>query len=594
MGFKIGALVVYNNQNWVILDIQTKQISNGELSFLKIKNILTQEVLNIDSRYVREFKIKQKTQSENIGDVNIHNQSLGDTAYIKSLFDEVGEVNTNEFFDFDEHSSLETNNQNVSNFDRYIPKKDITFSEITDSSETTRLIENFQTPNSQKHFTPRRSFNTYENLNNTPVNETLTDMKNSGIWEEKMASHNSNYFSNPDQNIHVPRRTLNNSNTQETFHNNVENNRKLERARENLFNSGDHNLKEQVSLENISNELLNKNLDKSQNMYDNVKSENIVDMKSSEQNLSQQKQHFIVREQQNNNHSDKTAHISENYREKRMADSNFINKMNENNYETKFEEKLTVNNSSTSDNTVIKSLNKKANLYKEKHFEALETGPLNTKKLLDNFNKQKNIKDALDEKFIQDSNEKSNTLFWNNSNFDKTELNNSKIYRKFKNMSGWLITVFVIFLITPIVGLFMKVANFYINSQEHTISFEILKQIFLFQSNYNDGNLVYFIADVLIIIATPALFLVFITFSLIYWVSVGNKQYKKLAFYNFQLQSKIEVIDSIQEFNNESSLYLIKVHNDMKKIKKEIKNLKAEKKLTKHVNNIEKPYNMTH
>ena len=594
MGFKIGALVVYNNQNWVILDIQTKQISNGELSFLKIKNILTQEVLNIDSRYVREFEIKQKTQSENIGDVNIHNQSLGDTAYIKSLFDEVGEVNTNEFFDFDEHSSLETNNQKVSNFDRYIPKKDITFSEITDSSETTRLIENFQTPNSQKYFTPRRSFNTYENLNNTPVNETLIDMKNNGIWEEKMASHSSNYFSNPCQNIHVPRRTLNNSNTQQTFHNNVESNRELERARENLFNSGDHNLKEQVSLENISNELLNKNLDKSQNMYDNVKSENKVDMKSSEQNLSQQKQHFIVREQQNNNHSDKTANINENYKEKRMADSNFINKMNENNYETKFEEKLTVNNSSTSDNTVIKSLNKKANLYKEKHFEALETGPLNTKKLLDNFNKQKNIKDALDEKFIQDSNEKSNTLFWNNSNFDKTELNNSKIYKKFKNMSGWLITMFVIFLITPIVGLFMKVANFYINSSEHTISFEILKQIFLFQSNYNDGNLVYFIADVLIIIATPALFLVFITFSLVYWVSVGNKQYKKLAFYNFQLQSKIEVIDSIQEFNNESSLYLIKVHNDMKKIKKEIKNLKTEKKITKHINNIEKPYNMTH
>lgn len=88
--------------------------------------------------------------------------------------------------------------------------------------------------------------------------------------------------------------------------------------------------------------------------------------------------------------------------------------------------------------------------------------------------------------------------------------------------------------------------------------------------------------------------LIFIIYLVFYLISISDKQYKKIAFYNYQLQNKIEIIDSIQEYNNESSIYLIKVHNEIKKIKKDVKKLNEQKVTPNISKNEQNQQNISH
>ncbi|AHI52640.1 hypothetical protein [Spiroplasma culicicola] len=474
MGFKLGALVSYNNENWVIVDMITKQITEGNLYFLKIKNILTQEIISVDSRMVQEVSVKKKEP--------IKEQSIDDTAYIQSLFDEVGNMDTDEFFDLDSQETFDLSELNITD------DNDIQ----SDNPQLTRLVENFQIPETKVHLTPRRAVTPSSFESVPPVDETLSNMNPIGEL-------NTREF--------IPSR--------------------LTRPM----------VEETKTIVKEAREMVNE-----------------INIQP-----SRLKQENPVYQQQE----------AEPIQEKRMASTELFHNIQPVE-EPKFEENLNSFVSLETEKRVVEGLSDKADKFKEQHFDALTTGPLNTKKLFDSFNKQQKIQQNLDDNFKKNSDTKTDvTLFGVQSNFDKNALKESKIYHKFKVMSGWLIAMFIILLIIPFAYGFMKLSYSWLQTGG-TIDF---KQLIIINLTLESG-MVYFIADLLLVVAFPIWLAIFTMYLVIYLINVNDKQYKKIAFYNFQLENKISVIDSIQEYNNESSLYLIKVHNDMKKLKKDVKSLK--------------------
>ncbi|WP_339021422.1 hypothetical protein [Spiroplasma endosymbiont of Atherix ibis] len=495
MGFNMGMVVSYNQQNYVIIEIIEKQVTYGFIKFLKLKNLINQEILTVNSQKVNHIELKG---SQKKPEVNFENE-LTDTSYIESLFPEI---------------MSETDSEDLSIFDlsgeNAFILDDVIFEEENDNLEiqnnldslekaqntsSVGLVENFQTPEINIHLTPRRVAS-FEKL--SPVNDTFSNLKIVGEFTTETSEI-------------IPRRVFNEQKKQEQLHKQIKN----------------KNSEDQV-IEKVNN---------NNNKFENIKINKEVKLESFNEIKSNNSEKEIINENINLLKQDKNQY------EKQELFPNFekevtINKLEKN-----------ISNSSL----------------KEDHFDTLETGPLNTKKFFENFNKQKKIHDDFNSQF-KNNNENTNTIFGINNKFDQNSLKNSKIYKKFKLMSRLLILFLVLALITPIIGIFVKAALELVKNKIID-----LKVLFSF-----DLSIVINITIISLSILMLTIFSIYLVF---YLISINDKQYKKIAFYNFQLKNNIEIIDSIQEYNNESSIYLLKVHNEIKKIKKDIK------KTNKHYSN---------
>ncbi|QGS51700.1 hypothetical protein [Spiroplasma tabanidicola] len=681
MGYKLGALVSYNDENWVIIDVKTKEISDGQLIFLKIKNVLSQEILNVSSNVVKEVEIKPIKEEQR--------ENLEDTQYIQSFFNGVGEEDSDEFFNLGEEESLfDIEEIEIDSTLKSIEKDDeIKLNEEEENEVLGKIDEpkNFERPDTRVHFSTPINPDLTGSLSRTPaVDETLSDMEPVAIFnKEKRVSNNSldKLYETPkimpsrvrgndnsinifDNNVAIKNSIFNNQNEQKqndynqsnikdkhnhnyNNHTNFENNQNM--YRENFNNSNlqyqnsfSNAAQENVSSITINNDSLEQNINASNKVQESVITNDNTRMLSAferkigsiiTKEIPENKNNILetqtiktkeiktelnsIENKPNNNFEvlketnieiiKKLKNKSENQNiidqnqsfEKKMADPNIYdytkdsNKPSEPVFNESFEDsELTA---SQTDKLVIEGLANKDEKVIEKHFDALTTGPLNTKKLLDNFNKQQKIAKNLDLNFKESLDENENNIFGQNSQFNKKALNESIIYKRFKTLTCWLIFLFVIGFITPLVGIFMKSSYAYLDLKSFNFN-QILAKVFhmyLFETDAFINFKVYAIGDIVLIILTPMLLFTFAIYLIVYLVCVSDKQYKKIAFYNFELGSKIEVIEQIQEFNNETSLYLLKIHNDMKKIKKEVKSFKT-KDNTNTKSEKEQPINIQH
>ncbi|QHX36472.1 hypothetical protein [Spiroplasma sp. BIUS-1] len=512
MGFNMGMVVTYNQQNYVIIEIIEKEVTGGTIKFLKIKNLINQEILTVDSRKVTQIELKRREDNQ----INEFDSQVTDTSYIESLFSEVGAGDSEDISLFDLSGEATFTLDDII-FDE-IKNDDLeaqaTFEDLEkpQNEATVGLVQNFQIPETKVHLTPRRT-PSFEKV--PPIDETFSDLQLIG----EIPTQTSEF---------IPTRVLN----EEKKHFEAKQNEQMQMV--------EQLKKEQTIVEN----------------------EQYLDQTSRVERTTA---------------SDLFNQINANVVEKRMSEEKNVlsNESVEEDFtetlEKEFVEKEVILQKPQKDITATLD---------EKHFDTLETGPLNTKKLFENFNRHQKIQDSLNEQYNNNI-ENTNTLFGVSGGFNQDALKNSKIYRKFKVMSGWLVTLLVFMLITPILGLFAKAAIQWLNTNQI-----IFKELFMF----NLSNVV----DIAIIGSSIFMFLVFVIYSVCYLVSVSDKQYKKIAFYNFQLENKVEIIDSIQEYNNESSVYLIKVHNEIKKMKKDIKKLNQEKISPSISKNSESPQNFSH
>ncbi|WP_338985414.1 hypothetical protein [Spiroplasma endosymbiont of Diplazon laetatorius] len=501
MGFNMGMVVSYNQQNYVIIEIIEKEVTGWTIKFLKIKNLINQEILTVDSRKVSQIEIKGSAEKRSN---DVENQ-VTDTSYIESLFSEIGATETDDLSLFD-LSGENTFTLDDIVFDDYQNEDlelqaDLEPFEKIQNDATVNLIQNFQIPETKVHLTPRRS-PSFESV--PPISETFSDLNLVG----EIPTQTSEI---------IPTRVLNEERKQAD----IQKQEEMKIVVEPTIETKEVKLEEKdktITFNDENNEMIR------------------IERTTA---------------------SDLFNQINVNLSEKRMAEES--NVLSNQTIEEDFTETL--------DKEIVE---KEVSLQKpqqditrtldEKHFDTLETGPLNTRKLFENFNRQQKIQDSLNEQYNNNNTENTNTLFGVSGGFDQDALKNSNIYRKFKVMSGWLVTLLLFMFLTPIFGLFAKAAIQWVESQ--TIDFALLFTFSL--SNVVD-----------IVIITTSIFMVgvFIVYLVCYLIAISDKQYKKIAFYNFQLQNKVEIIDSIQEYNNESSIYLIKVHNEIKKMKKDIKKI---------------------
>ncbi|AOG60192.1 hypothetical protein SHELI_v1c02370 [Spiroplasma helicoides] len=698
MGFKLGVLVSYNGENWVIIDMQEKEISNGHLTFLKIKNILTSEIININASEVKEVEVKPRRVAEKEAEL----ESLEDTQYINALFNDLDDDDTENFFGL---GTEETNFRDIdielekidedeigSKDDRVLIKKENVYKNI---------VENFQIPEHQVHYTSRRNFiSGYDDVNNR-VDETLSDINPIGEIKTQIPDENTNIFNEnleaknetnifqeetiDNKTIIKPRpienldkaqfiekddqtntkdaydyETNHNENTQnvEIQTNNLDNSEKTnnsilentnihQNTTETLNTSFNKDIKEEIFLddqkENISDEkthhsifdidkdtnakpfdnpktfeeTLNKNFDKDEKTF-NLKStfeeiQNKVDkdytsiqrnqdIKSDSNNEPTIENKFDENKNQlyiNVEKEEQKVDIAEeNMGQLTMADHlmekqelqeklsksfvknpqfiNFEKTYSNNNFQNKAEKDFILD----ANQKVVVGLTKRADKAIENNANLNEDDALNTKKLIDNYNKQQKISENFAENFKYYDNEDQNTMtiFEENNRFDQSKLKDSKVYRKFKKMTISLIILFVLSLLIPLISFVTKSVVLFNENSFNNLSgnekiTKILK-IYLFEeSGLNNANILFAI-DILLVFISPVIFLTFSIYCITYIVIVNDRQYKGLAHYNYQVGKNLVVMDQIQDYNNESSLYLLKVHNDIKKIRKEIKILK--------------------
>ncbi|ALD66153.1 hypothetical protein [Spiroplasma cantharicola] len=507
MGFSIGMVVSYNHQNYVILEIIEKQIDASFIKFFKLKNLIDKQIITVNSQEVQQIHLKPK---QVVNKEETQNQ-ITDTSYIESLFSEIGSTQ-----ETDDISLFDLTGENTFTLDDVIfekyPSDDFENEgtiNIFDKTNTTMLVENFQTPEAKVHLTPRRK-SSLENI--SPISETFSNLKMVGEVATKTAEI-------------IPTRKLQAEKRQSEIN-------RIQEIRD--FQKHELEYKNKKIKENSS-------LDETvYNTNDKFKNYLIKELQSEPLN---ERSSYILKELNSNliSKNDKTKEIDS----KDLANVG-ANEELKNDFTESLEKEFKLNNVSDSSNRVIN----------EKHFDTLETGPLNTKRLFENFNKQQNFQDSLNEKYNNNI-ENTNTLFGVNRNFNQDALKNSKIYKKFKLMSLWLIILLLLMVITPLVGIFVKTSMYWVENK--TID---LNAIFSIASN----NAI----DMIFVVTSALLALAFLIYLVFYLIVISDKQYKKIAFYNFQLENKVEIIDSIQNYNDESSVYLIKVHNEIKKIKKEI------------------------
>ncbi|WP_339034576.1 hypothetical protein [Spiroplasma endosymbiont of Cantharis rufa] len=506
MGFSIGMVVSYNRQNYVILEIIEKQINSTFIKFLKLKNLIDQQIVTVNSQEVQQIELRPRREAQK----EVTENQITDTSYIESLFSEIGVTQETEDISLFDLTGKNTFTLDDIIFDNF--ENDETVNIFEKSNTASALVENFQTPETKVHLTPRRK-SSLENI--SPISETFSDLKLVGEVATKTTEI-------------IPTRKL----QQE---------------------------KKQSEINRIQ-EI--KNFKKHEIEYEKRKLKEISSPDESNFNQNDQFKKYLIKELESNPSNERNSLLLKELNSDLIKEINQVeNKDNTNLFKNDFTELL--NKEVIEKETELnKFANNSIKEFDEKHFDTLETGPLNTRRLFENFNKQQNFQDSLNEKY-KDNVDNTNTLFGVNRNFNQDALKNSKIYKKFKLMSLWLVILLLTMVITPIIGIFIKSSVYWV--QNKTLN---LSAIFTF--NFNNA------IDVIFMIAFISITLVFLIYLVFYLIIISDKQYKKIAFYNFQLENRVEIIDSIQNYNNESSVYLIKVHNEIKKIKKDIKKIKQQ------------------
>ncbi|WP_339029555.1 hypothetical protein [Spiroplasma endosymbiont of Cantharis nigra] len=508
MGFSIGMVVSYNRQNYVILEIIERQINSSFIKFLKLKNLIDQQIVTVNSQEVQQIELRPRKEVQK----EVTENQITDTSYIESLFSEIGITQETEdisLFDLTGENTFTLDDVIFDNFENDDFENHETVNIFEKSNTSSTLVENFQTPETKVHLTPRRK-SSLENL--SPISETFSDLKLVGEVATKTTEI-------------IPTRKL----QQEKKQSEINRIQEIKDFKKHEIEYEKRKLKENVSLD-----------ESNFNQNDKFKNYLIKELKSNPLN---ERNSLLLKEL----NSDLIKEINQ-------VESNnnlnlFKNDFTESLDKEVIEKEIELNKFSN-------NLNKE---FDEKHFDTLETGPLNTRRLFENFNKQQNFQDSLNEKY-RNNVDNTNTLFGVNRNFNQDALKNSKIYKKFRIMSLWLVILLLAMVITPIIGLFIKSSVYWV--QNKTLNLSVI-----FTFNFNNA------IDVIFMTAFISITLIFLIYLVFYLIIISDKQYKKIAFYNFQLENRVEIIDSIQNYNNESSVYLIKVHNELKKIKKDIKKI---------------------
>jgi ABC-type multidrug transport system fused ATPase/permease subunit len=217
---------------------------------------------------------------------------------------------------------------------------------------------------------------------------------------------------------------------------------------------------------------------------------------------------------------------------------------------------------SETNNIILEGLNSKADKFKEKQREILATGPINAKKieqyLQSDAGENDQILDDITKEILDDNEAATDALFSTSDATENAAVNNSKSYRTFKKMTGWFIALGVLTIALPIIGIIVPMA---------------LANIFDFNLNFANSavSLTTFIATILLLFATPLILLITVVYAMVYIVVTLKRQYRRVAYFNHKMVKDAETIESLQDFSNEASVFMIKLHNENKEMKKQIK-----------------------
>lgn len=224
---------------------------------------------------------------------------------------------------------------------------------------------------------------------------------------------------------------------------------------------------------------------------------------------------------------------------------------------------------------ILEGLNDKANKFKEKQREILATGPINTGVLvkhLSNHDDQTSVLDEITNDAIGKGSSTDSILENYNENPNDI-INKSKIYGSFKRMSAWLITFVVLLIFVPIIGIAIKIAGNFSAGLAQPMS---LANIFSYGLSFDSSStavITTFVSTILVLIVTPTLLLTTLIYGTIFIVLTLKRQYRRLAFFNYQIQKGATSIEALQDFSNESSVFMLKLHGESKETKKQIKKL---------------------
>lgn len=579
MGFKKGALVIYNAQNWVINDIQQTTTPGGVFVLLTIKNIITNEVKQVDSNDVKEFVVTNRTNkvptedTKFINDLFNHGISAKDTVDDSTDYD-LFKLNT------DEHG-IDIDDVELERFDNFKEPQKQAKPSVEQPIKTTQPIVE-----------PVKSTVEVTKPIVEPIKQTFEPTK-------PMVEATSSVLNQPTQPLFRPTREANQptqpvfkpkKDPQATF---FERNLKedfkaipvVDETISNMSPIGELNTYEFIPTR-LRNAMPNQgnNLNLNSKMPDNPQLDKEItrEMNFNENQSRLQPTQPRVEPERSKTFDSPVTKPGINYINDNIYESGRVSKSN-----TK---KVSDTNSNSSTQTEKMLLGGITSNFGEKTTSKTKTfGPLNTKKLLEEYENQQ---DQIVKKAVVNpaEDELTGLVYKTTDDIKKEVLKNSKLYNSFKKLSIGLITLFVLVLLVPLLGIFAKLAVYWLTTGAFNLS--ILSQIFL-TAEVAGTSIIYLVADVFLLIITPLLVLTFAIYLIYYLVTINNKQFQRFAIFNQSVKAKDQIIDGIQEYNSQTSRYFVKIHNDMKTIKKEVEELKKVV-TTPNSANEDQPRNIAH
>ncbi|AKU80124.1 hypothetical protein [Spiroplasma turonicum] len=517
MGFKKGVIVNYNQKNYLIEEVIHKQLSDRQLTFLRIKDLLNQEVLTVESSSVKSIVVNKRT----------NDFDKSDTEYINSLFDFKNNKDKKEtFFDITNDEQVYSNDTLLNDngiYNENFSTKDLENYNLNGN----KIVESFFTEKTQPIYKPRRNNSDFSSsMNSKFVDQTFSNLKTSELNNENNELQ-SNISSLKTINV-----IDNNEKVQEFVKNeeiDQDENLKLDGKYINYNNSSNH----VQSFENTFNEYENLlNTSNQNNVFKSTNNSepNLNSVVSLTEDLNQLNNHLLNNPQVNQPSKD--------------INTSFNNYISNDNIEA----------------NSFKDLNTSKSSIEASNYENIdnltETNLFGTNKLNDIINKHEQI---INDYKNNEYNE-TNTIYGLGSNFNKAVLKASTAYKKFKTMSIWLVVIMVFTLITPLSILTTKLTLLFLENEEFSTSYFKLFEL---------QSMIYI--DISMIASIIVLLIIFISYLIAYIIFCMKTQFKKVAYQNYVIDSKLKIIDSIQEFNSETSTFLIKVHSDIKKIKQRLK-----------------------
>src|SRR5699024_12668178 len=113
--------------------------------------------------------------------------------------------------------------------------------------------------------------------------------------------------------------------------------------------------------------------------------------------------------------------------------------------------------------------------------------------------------------------------------------------------------------LVPVVGIFLKMAgNFMAGIQNPMAASNVFTLSLVFTNDLN--GITTFIASVLIIGVTPAIAAITIIYATSYCIILARRQFRRLAFFNYQVSDSANNIEALQDFSNEASVFMLKLH----------------------------------